>query len=59
MSSADILRDALICRALSKKSEEFLEILAGMRLFIEMALICLFRSASVLALQGVWPVSIS
>lgn len=59
ISSVDILSEEFTCNALRRKSEEVLVILAGIRLFIEMALICLLRSASVLAFQGVWPVSIS
>ena len=59
MSSGDILREELTCSAFSRKSDEFLEILAGIKLLIDIAFICLFRSASVFALHGVCPVNIS
>ena len=58
MSSGDILKEEFIWSVLSKKSEEILEILAGIKLLIEIAFICRFKSASVLAFQGVCPVNI-
>jgi len=53
ISSVVILREELTWSDLRRKSEELLEMLAGIKLLMEMALICLFKSASVLALQGV------
>lgn len=59
ISSVDILRFALSWRVLRRKSEEALEMWVGMSVLMEIALICLLRSAYVLAFQGVCPVSIS
>ena len=59
ISSVDILSVELSWRDLRRKSDELLDMLEGMRLLMEIALICLLRSASVLAFQGVCPVSIS
>jgi hypothetical protein len=59
ISSGDILRVGLSCRDLIKNYVESLDIPMGKIDLIFIALICLLRSVSVFALQGVWPVNIS
>ena len=57
--SVDILRIWFVCRDFIKNSVVLFDKFDGIKDLIGTALICFLRSASVLALQGVWPVSIS
>ena len=57
--SVDILRIGLICNDFIKNSEALFDMLLGINDFTGTALICFLRSAYVLALHGVCPVSIS